>query len=294
MRSSGIRLIRRVEMFQWTEEQESETKKKLGGAEEKTTTYKYARAWADKPVDSSKFRERAGHANPQMIWRNRNQLAPKPMIGAFSVPDALLASFGTERPLAANDSQVAVLQRKFNKPVQVADGVIYVAGDPAQPVVGDVRVTYAEVPLQEASVVARQSGNGLGPYITKAGGTVELIAPGRVPAADMFKSAQDDNRLWTWLIRAGGCLLMFLGFALILGPLGVLGDVIPILGDVIRAGTGLVGLLCTAVIAPIVIAVGWLWYRPLVAIAILVVGGAVAFGAIWLVRQRKERKVAAA
>jgi hypothetical protein len=48
------------------------------------------------------------------------------------------------------------------------------------------------------------------------------------------------------------------------------------------------------VIAPVVIAIGWLWYRPMVAIGILVVGGAVAFGAIWLARQRKERKVAAA
>ena len=65
VRSSELRLVRRVEMFQWTEEQETETRKKLGGGEEKTTTYKYTRAWADKPVDSSKFRERAGHANPQ-------------------------------------------------------------------------------------------------------------------------------------------------------------------------------------------------------------------------------------
>ena len=293
VRSSGLRLVRRVEMFQWTEEQDSETRKKLGGGEEKTTTYKYTRAWADKPVDSSKFRERAGHANPEMTWRTRNLLAPQPTIGAFSVPDNLLASFGSERSLAASDDQAAALQRKLDKPVRVVDGAIYIARDPDQPAVGDVRITYAEVPLQDASVVARQSGNGLAPYVAKAGGTVDLIAAGRVPATDMFKSAQDDNRLWTWLIRAGGCLLMLFGFGLILGPLGVLGDVIPFIGDVIRAGTGLVSLLCTAVVAPVVIAIAWLWYRPLVAVGILAVGGAVAFGAIWLARQRKERKTAA-
>jgi hypothetical protein len=294
VRSSGFRLVRRAEMFQWTEEQESETRKKLGGGEEKTTTYKYTRAWADKPVDSSKFHERTGHANPQMTWRNRNLLAPQPRIGAFSVPDNLLATFGSERPLPASDDQAAALQRKLDKPARMVDGAIYIAREPEQPTVGDVRVTYTEVPLQDASVVARQSGNGLAPYVTKAGGTVDLIAAGRVPATDMFKSAQDDNRLWTWLIRGGGCLLMFFGFGLILGPLGVLGDVIPLVGDVIRAGTGLVGLLCTAVIAPVVIAIAWLWYRPLVAVGILAVGGAVAFGAIWLMRQRKERKTAAA
>jgi hypothetical protein len=294
MRSNGLRLVRRVEMYQWTEEETTETKKKLGGSEEKTTTYKYNRAWTDKPVDSTKFRERAGHTNPQMMWRERRQLAAQPRIGVFSLPSSLLANFGAERPLAANDDQAAAAQRKLNKPVQVLDGVIYVAGDPAQPAVGDVRVTYSEVPLQDASVVARQAGNTLAAYQTTAGGTIELIAAGLVPAAQMFEAARDDNRLWTWLIRAGGCLLMFIGFALIMGPLGVLGDLIPFIGDVVRAGTGLVGLLLTAVLAPIVIAAGWLFYRPVVAAGILVIGGIVAYMAIRIARQRQQRKVAAA
>src|SRR5882672_1707733 len=118
MRSNGLRLIRRVEMYQWTEEEVTETKRKLGGSEEKTTTYKYNRTWSDKPVDSAKFRERAGHANPQMTWRERNQLAAQPRIGAFAVPGGLLANFGAEQPLAANDDQTAALKRKLDKPVQ--------------------------------------------------------------------------------------------------------------------------------------------------------------------------------
>lgn len=294
MRSNGLRLIRRVEMYQWTEEEVTETKRKLGGSEEKTTTYKYNRAWSDKPVDSSRFRERAGHINPQMTWRDRNQLAAQPKIGAFSVPGGLLANFGAERPLAANDDQAAALQRKLNKPLQLLDGVIYIARDPAQPAVGDVRITYSEVPLQDASVVARQAGDTLGPYQTTAGGTIELIAAGVVPAAQMFKAAQDDNRMWTWLIRAGGCVLMFIGFGLIMGPLGVLGDLVPFIGDIVRAGTGLIGLLLTAVLAPIVIAAGWLFYRPVVAVGILVIGGIVAYAAIRIARQRRQRQVAAA
>ena len=85
----------------------------------------------------------------------------------------------------------------------------------------------------------------------------------------MFQAAQAENATLTWILRAVGVVLMFVGFGLILRPLGVLGDVIPILGDVIRAGAGFVGLLCTAAIAPLVIAIGWLWYRPIVGIAII-------------------------
>ncbi|MFI5003283.1 MAG: TMEM43 family protein, partial [Reyranellales bacterium] len=102
----------------------------------------------------------------------------------------------------------------------------------------------------------------------------------------------DNNRMWTWLIRAGGCVLMFIGFGLILGPIGVLADVIPILGDVVRAGTGLVGLLCTSVVAPVVIAIGWFAYRPIVAVVVLVLGAALAYGAIHLSRLRAAARKA--
>jgi hypothetical protein len=287
IRSTGLRLVRKVEMYQWTEEQQSETHKKLGGAEEKVTTWRYARAWMDHAVDSSKFHERSGHANPVMPYQERNLLAPKPRIGAYGLPDNLVSGFGTTQPVPVGDDRTTPLERRLRKPVRVVDGVLYIANDPAQPVVGDVRITYGEVPLQEASVIARQSPLGLGPFKTHAGGTVELIMPGRVPSADMFKSAQEENETLTWLIRAGGCVLMFIGFCLILAPLGAVGDLIPIVGDVVRAGAGVVGLLFTAIVAPLIIAVAWLWYRPVVAISVVVLGALFAWGALWLARLHK-------
>ncbi len=65
---------------------------------------------------------------------------------------------------------------------------------------------------------------------------------------------------------------------------------IPLLGSIVGAGTGLVALLCTMAIAPIVIAVGWLWYRPLVGIAVLVAGFAATWGLARLARRRVARK----
>jgi hypothetical protein len=87
---------------------------------------------------------------------------------------------------------------------------------------------------------------------------------------------------------------MLVGFGLILRPLGVVGDVIPILGDIIRAGTGLVALLCTVAVAPVVIAIGWLWYRPLVGIAVLIAGGLATWGLMRLARRRALQKTAPA
>jgi hypothetical protein len=294
MKSDGVRLVRHVEMFQWTEESETESNKKLGGGETTKTTYKYKRDWVDKPVDSSKFHVRDNHRNPQMNWRARQTLAPGIKLGAFSMPDNLMHGFGGEEALTVGDDQVAAFQKHTKEPVQAIDGALYVGKDPGQPSVGDYKITFAEIKAQAASVVARQAGPTFEAYRTRAGGNVELVAAGSIPASDMFKDAQDNNRLWTWLIRLGGCVLMFIGFLLIMNPLAVLADVIPILGGIVGAGTAVVAFLCTAALAPVVIAIAWFAYRPVVALITLVVGGALVAGGITLARRRKAGKTAAA
>ena len=69
----GIRLVRKVEMYQWQEKTETRTREKVGGGKETITTYKYSRVWSDKVIDSGSFRRPAGHANPgQMKYSSRS------------------------------------------------------------------------------------------------------------------------------------------------------------------------------------------------------------------------------
>ena len=290
IRVQGVRLVRHVEMYQWKEETQTETRTKLGGGEERTTTYKYVRDWSDKPVDSARFKEPRGHTNPVMTYQSREALAAGTRLGAFAVPESLLRGFGERRPLAATEAQANALQIRINKPVAVIDGVLHVGRDPSQPAIGDMKVSFFQVPLQTASVVATQSGGSFVPFRTHTGTTVELISAGAVPAAAMFQHAQESNVTLTWILRGVGVFVMFLGFAFILRPLKVIADVIPFLGSIVGAGTGLIALLCTVAIAPIVIAVGWLWYRPLVGIAVLVAGCAATWGLVRLARSRVARK----
>ena len=58
-------------------------------------------------------------------------------------------------------------------------------------------------------------------------------------AADMFQHAQDVNKMITWLVRLGGFLLMWIGVAVILKPLSVLADVVPLIGSIVGFGVGL-------------------------------------------------------
>src|SRR5665647_2872823 len=82
----------------------------------------------------------------------------------------------------------------------------------------------------------------------------------------------------TWLLRAVGVFVMFIGFALVLFPLSVIADFVPFIGSIVGAGALLVALVCTFVLAPALIAVAWLWYRPLISVAVLAVGLGVAYG----------------
>ena len=122
------------------------------------------------------------------------------------------------------------------------------------------------------SAVGRQSGSGIAPYQTRAGDSLLLAVPGERSATEMFKQAERDNMILTWIIRFGGVLAMWLGAFLVLRPLVVVADVVPLIGSVIGAGAGLVALAFTMVVGGVVIAMAWFWYRPLVGIAVLAAG----------------------
>src|SRR5205814_1196201 len=103
------------------------------------------------------------------------------------------------------------------------------------------------------------------------------------PAAAMFKKAHEANSVLTWLLRAAGWLVMAIGMSLVLKPLSTVLDVIPLLGNVAEMGVIFVCGLLSLVFTSITIALAWLWYRPLIGVAMLVA----AAGAIYLLRQRK-------
>jgi hypothetical protein len=107
-----------------------------------------------------------------------------------------------------------------------------------------------------------------------------------VAAKQMFDEAVAENTFVTWLLRAVGLLLLAVGFGLVMGPIGVIFDVIPFLGSLARLGTGLVAFVLAIAVGTVVIAFAWFWYRPLLALGILVVGALISW---LLVRYGKSR-----
>ena len=49
--ANALRLVRKVEMYEWKEESKTERRDKLGGGEEEVKTYTYHRVWSDRYED---------------------------------------------------------------------------------------------------------------------------------------------------------------------------------------------------------------------------------------------------
>ena len=284
----ALRLIRSGEMYQWRENRRSETRNRMGGGQETVTTYSYEQVWSSTLYNSGNFRQ-AGHNNPSsMAHRSNTLVAQNATLGAFRLTPEQLGGFG--RPLAiALDANTQAI--KANN-ATVRENVLYLGASPDQPRIGDLRITFTYVPAGEASVIGQQTGQGFSAFQTRAGDRIFMVEQGTVPSQQMFRHAEEGNRILTWILRAVGLLVMAIGFAMIMAPLGVLADVVPIFGDIVRFGTGLIGLALTFVIGPLVMAVAWFWYRPIVAAIVMAIGIAIAFGISLLARNRAARRAA--
>lgn len=287
--TKALRLVRNAEMYQWQEDRHEETQKSLGGSEQKVTTYTYKKVWSDRAINSQNFRHPEDHANPQKKFGRLNVTARDATLGAFQLGAPLLDLLPTNAALQLDREAADPL--KPNMPnVQVVDGKIFIAANPDSPQIGDYRISYAYAAVGPVSAVGRQAGATIAQYQTRAGDRLLLAVNGRQSATDMFKHAEEENRIITWVIRLGGVLAMWLGAYLMLRPLVVVADVVPLIGSVLGAGAGLVALAFTAIVAAVVIALAWLWYRPLIGASVLVIGLVIGFAAHRLAGQRNAAR----
>ncbi len=290
--AEGVRLIRKVEMYQWIESSSTETQQSLGGGETRTTTYTYDAGWSDRHHDSSRFQEAASYYNPPMAYSGESFRLESADLNAFSVGRNVLDRVGGTEQLNLEPAHAELLPGTTQGDFSIQNGAVYLGEDPALPWIGDLRVTFEVVPFREISVVGAQHGGAITSYATQAGDSILLVSQGAVPAQEMFDSAASSNTALTWLLRFGGLLLLITGFSMMLKPLSVVASVVPFLGRIVGMGTGLVATMAGLAIATLTIALAWVAYRPVVAIIILAVG----VGLILMVRQllKNRRQIPAA
>lgn len=304
---NAIKLRRKVEYYQWVEHSKSEKRTKLGGGEETVTTYSYSAEWVDSPVNSQSFKKREGHENKTRInSENMSWLAPNVTFGAYRFPEFLSRSIGGEKALnlSLSDEQRAELQKAFFAPntnletsqvlgqqgasmIHTQTNTIYVGREPGSPSIGDVRVTFFETPAAEVSILAKVNGDTFVPFRASNGNTFSRLSMGVQDMNSMFDAAKSSNATMAWILRGLGVVLCIAGFGMIFAPLKVLADVIPLLGSIVGAGTGLVAGLLGSAWSLVIIAIAWIRFRPVLGFCLL--GAALTLVILLFIKGRMKK-----
>ena len=283
-----LRLKRNVEMYQWSEYSESKKRKKIGGGEETTVTYKYKRIWSPSLINSSNFKTIEGHQNPgTMPFANYDNIAATASLGDFNLPNSLKNRLNTFEVQSINKlDTIALPNGKI-----INDGVnsyAYIGqGALGAPSVGDIKVDFKTVPMGNYSIVSKQLGKTFEAFTTNTNTSINLIDAGTVSSENMFQSAIQSNKIMTWILRIIGFFLIYGGFSMILKPLVIIGDLIPFVGSIINFGTSIVSGLIAFSVSLTVIAIAWIFYRPILGVSLLVIAAGVGY---YLFKKAKEKK----
>jgi hypothetical protein len=284
-----VRLRRTVEMYQWKEHSETTTHKNLGGSETKETTYKYEKLWSDTAINSSAFKRQDGHVNPAMTMKSQIFDAPTVKLGAFRLDQKLVDKLEGFSPLAPEPAAGSALPRDYRW-----DGDSLYRGASAEtPTIGDLRVSFAAVAAQPISAVGEQFNDTLAPYVASNGHVIALVEPGTVPPAAMFREAEHQEAIVTWVLRAVGFVMMLIGLWLTSSPLSTVLGVLPFLEGVAEAGGFVIALLLAVPLTLLTIAIAWIVHRPLIGAALLIGGALATYALRRLLPARKARIVAA-
>ena len=299
---NAIKLIRSTEFYQWVEHQHSETKDKVGGGQETVTTYTYSKEWVSSPVNSSSFEDpdyRGIDNSVLMNVESQSWQAQNVTFGAYTFPESLISQMNDAKAfqLELKPEVLQYYETEFHRVYNVSDtqsfmhpngNQLYLGVNPSSPTVGDVRITYKEVLPGDVSILAKVNGNTFEKYTAKNGYSLITLEDGIVDADQMFANEHAANKTMAWILRLLGVLLVFWGFKNIFNIITQLLKVLPFLGNIADLGVNLVAGILTAVWCLVVIAIAWLWYRPLLGILLLLIAAAL----IWFLGKKSKEKKA--
>ena len=183
---------------------------------------------------------------------------------------------------AVNDSINKAMANAENKKdleyVHQASNVLYFGRVPGSPEVGDVRVTFEKVVPAKVTVMAVVDGDSFKSYKSKNGKRFERLVMGKKSGDEIVDSDKDANSMFTWILRLVGILMVIGGLKGIFGFIETILKVVPFIAGIFGWGVGVICTVVGVVWSLIVIAIAWLFYRPILAICLL----AIAAFLIWV------------
>ena len=172
-----------------------------------------------------------------------------------------------------NKAMAAAENKKDLEYVHVANNILYYGRVPGSPEVGDVRVTFEKVVPAKVTVMAVVDGDTFKPFKAKNGKRFQTLVMGKKSGDEIIDSAKDTNSMILWALRIIGILIVIGGLKGVFGFLETILKVVPFIAGIFGWGVGVVCTVVGVVWSLIIIALAWLFYRPLLGISLLALAG---------------------
>ncbi|MCA9126185.1 MAG: TMEM43 family protein [Planctomycetales bacterium] len=264
IRKRAIHLRRSIEMFQWLEEEHTNS--------EGHKSYTYHQNWHPDRVDSSSFKSR-GHDNPALHFQPASYTAQEVFVGQYQLNAQLKQDVDDWQPIEINQAAILeTLGEGSEENFMVHDNQLYWSPRgpaPDDPLLGDLRIAFRAVAPTDVAFVAKLSGSTFSEYQTSNGESIQSLYIGRMSAEEVMQRLVTENNILAWLLRAAGLALCIAGFSTLLRPISVMLSWIPVLGEITGFALFLVGALLAFAVFLVTVSIAWLAVRPLLAIILL-------------------------
>ena len=191
------------------------------------------------------------------------------------LPDSVKAKLDSLQAVSDSiNKQMANAENKKDLAyIHQAGNVLYFGRVPGAPEVGDVRVTFEKVVPAKVTVMAVVDGDTFKPYKAKNGKRFQTLVMGKKSGDEIIDAEKEANNIILWALRIIGIMIVIGGLKGIFGFLETILKVVPFVANIFGWGVGIVCTVIGIVWSLIVIALAWLFYRPLLGIGLLVLAG---------------------
>lgn len=282
-----LKLRRHAQMFQWVEDKKTETREKMGGGTEQITTYSYKKKWISGRIDSSEFRNAAGHENPEPFFQDEDFVVSESTFGAWDGLDVLEHVWPSDELELTDD----MIDQELAEGERVGS-YLYYRNDPASRVdtIGDERISWSALFPGTFSVIAFHAADDrLVPFVASNGKDKFLVESGVNDIAGMIETEKSAQSLLAWVFRIVGFALMWIGLGLILAPLATLLSIIPVAASISRFMIGIITFTVSLGLTVITVVISWVAHNPIV-LGVAIAAGVAA--ALWWLKRRSATAVA--
>ena len=315
IKTNALAIVRSAEYYQWKENEKHETKDKLGGKQEEIITYTYERDWTADPINSSRFKDPDYQGVNNVIWEIEDMrvIASNVSFGTYTLPELFISDIVSKQsdnvsPLMISADNPALKQLNENvmkalgenvrpEAAQVKDSLayvhvfgnqVYIGFNPSKPSIGDIRLTFEQLaPSCNISLIAVPTNGTFTTFQAKHDANEYELRVGTWTLDQMIKQANDENATLTWILRILGVIVVIAALKMIFGILVTILKLVPFLASIMNLGVSLVCGVLGFVWSLIVIAIAWIFYRPLLGIALLVIAAGLVY---WLVIKGKKQQ----